>query len=56
MKPVGTERARRWLAALAMVPEDERDEVIERVEAAILEQYDPSFNETYDRTPNDDRA
>lgn len=39
MKPTGPELARRWLAALALVPEDERESVIESVEAEILRQY-----------------
>ena len=40
MKPSGPELARRWLAALTLVPEDERQNVIESVEAEILRQYD----------------
>ena len=39
MKPAGPELARRWLAALTLVPEDERQSVIESVEAEILRQY-----------------
>jgi len=39
LQPVGPERARRWLAALTLVPEDEREGVIQSVEAAILKQY-----------------
>ena len=39
LQPVGPERARRWLAALTLVPEEEREDVIQSVEAAILKQY-----------------
>jgi len=39
MKPAGPELARRWLAALTLVPEEERESVIESVEAEILRQY-----------------
>jgi len=51
MKPTGPELARRWLAALSLVPEDERQGVVESVETEILRQYDkpePLQSETKD--------
>ncbi len=39
LKPAGPERARRWVAALMLVPEDERDGVVDSVEARIVETY-----------------
>jgi len=39
IRPAGPELARRWLAALTLVPEDERKGVIESVEAEILRQF-----------------
>ena len=45
LKPVGPEIARRWVAALLLVPEEERLAVIESVETEIVRQYasdDPS--------------
>ena len=39
LKPTGPELARRWLAALTLVPEEERESVIESVEAEILKQF-----------------
>ena len=39
LKPVGPEIARRWVAALVLVPEEERLAVIESVEAEIVRQY-----------------
>lgn len=35
MKPAGPELARRWVAALMLVPEGEREQVVEAVEAQI---------------------
>ncbi len=39
LKPIGPEIARRWVAALLLIPEDERLAVIESVEAEIVRQY-----------------
>jgi len=39
MKPIGPETARRWVAALLLIPEDERLAVIESIEAEIVRQY-----------------
>jgi hypothetical protein len=39
MKPAGPELSRRWLAALTLVPEEERKSVIKSVEAEIIRQY-----------------
>ena len=39
LQPTGPDLARRWLAALSMVPKDEREDVIQSVEAEILKQY-----------------
>lgn len=40
LKPCGPELARRWLAALMMVPEDRRETIVEAVEAQIVEEFD----------------
>jgi len=42
LRPCGPELARRWLAALMLVPEDERQRVVEAVEAQIVRDYGPS--------------
>ena len=39
MRAMGPELGRRWLAALTLVPEHERQAVIESVEAEILRQF-----------------
>lgn len=39
LRPAGVERARRWVSALLMVPEGERDEVIAAVTRRIEETY-----------------
>lgn len=39
MRPAGVELARRWLAALLLAPEDEREAVVESVEARMSEVY-----------------
>lgn len=39
LKPIGPELARRWVAALILIPEEERLAVIESVEAEIVRQY-----------------
>lgn len=40
LKPGGVELARRWLAALLVVPAAEREEVVRMVEAQIVAEYD----------------
>jgi hypothetical protein len=40
LKPGGVELARRWLAALLLVPAAEREEVVKAVEAKIVKEYD----------------
>ena len=39
LRPAGAESARRWVAALLLVPEEEREAVIERVETSIVRTY-----------------
>jgi hypothetical protein len=39
MRPVGPELARRWLAALTLVPEHDRPGVVEAVERQIVREY-----------------
>lgn len=39
MKPMGPELARRWVAALTLVPESEREAVVEAVERQIASEY-----------------
>ncbi len=39
LKPSGPELARRWLAALMLVPEDVRGQVVDAVEAQIVADY-----------------
>ena len=39
MRPMGPELARRWVAALTLVPEAERESVVESVERRIVEEY-----------------
>jgi len=39
MKPMGPELARRWVAALTLVPEHEREDVVRAVERQIASEY-----------------
>ena len=39
MKPMGVELSRRWVAALMLVPEDDREAVVEAIEEKIADQY-----------------
>ncbi len=39
MRAMGPELGRRWLAALTLVPEDEREAVVEAVEAQIVAEF-----------------
>lgn len=39
MKPMGPELARRWVAALTLVPHREREAVVEAVERQIASEY-----------------
>ncbi len=39
LKPAGPELARRWLAALLLVPDAEREAVVSAVEAQILDEF-----------------
>ena len=39
LKPAGPELARRWLAALLLVPESEREAVVDAVERQIVGEY-----------------
>ena len=39
-EPVGAELSRRWLAALLLVPEGEREAVIEAVERQVAREYE----------------
>lgn len=40
IRPTGPELARRWMAALVMVPPDQRQAVLDAVEAQIAEEFD----------------
>lgn len=42
LRPAGPELGRRWLAALLMVPEEERAAVVAAVEAKLASTYDAS--------------
>lgn len=42
LRPTGPELARRWLAALMLVPPDQRAGVVEAVEEQIVREYAPS--------------
>jgi len=39
MKPMGPELARRWVAALMLVPDSEREAVVQAVEQQIASEY-----------------
>jgi hypothetical protein len=39
LKPAGPELARRWLTALLLVPEHERESVVEAVERQIVREF-----------------
>lgn len=39
MQPSGAELARRWLAALTVVPREERESVVSAVERQIIAEY-----------------
>lgn len=39
MEPMGVEFARRWIAALTLVPADQRESVVESVEKSIAREY-----------------
>jgi len=39
LKPAGPELGRRWLAALLMVPPEERESVVQAVESQIVAEY-----------------
>jgi hypothetical protein len=39
MKPIGMETARRWIAALMLVPEDQREAMVDAVESQILAEF-----------------
>ena len=41
LQPTGPDLARRWLAALLLVPRDERQSVVESVEQRIASMFDP---------------
>ncbi len=41
LQPTGPDLARRWLAALLLVPRDERQSVVESVERRIASMFDP---------------
>lgn len=40
LRPAGPEIARRWLAALLIVPEEDREAVVQAIEARIIEVYE----------------
>lgn len=46
MKPEGPELARRWVAALMLVPEAEREGVVEAVERQIVSEFVDGDRET----------
>jgi len=39
LRPMGPELARRWLAALLLVPPDERQSVVDAIEEQIVREY-----------------
>lgn len=39
MRPMGPELARRWVAALTLVPEADRESVVDAVERQIVDEY-----------------
>ena len=39
MKPLGMETARRWVAALMLVPEDQREKLVDAIEAQIVAEF-----------------
>ncbi len=39
LRPAGTELGRRWLAALLLAPEDEREAIVDSVERRMIEAY-----------------
>ena len=39
LRPDSMELARRWVSALMLVPEDERESIVEAVEAQIVADY-----------------
>ncbi len=39
LRPMGPQLARRWLAALLLVPEDERESLVEAIEEQIVREY-----------------
>lgn len=39
LRPCGPELARRWLAALLLVPADQRESVVQAVEAQIVREF-----------------
>lgn len=39
LKPAGPELARRWVAALLLAPPEERDAIVEAVEAKLFEEF-----------------
>lgn len=39
LQPTGPDLARRWLAALMLVPREEREAVVSEVERSIVEEY-----------------
>jgi hypothetical protein len=41
LRPAGAELARRWVAALLLVPADEREDVVNAVEQQIVKSYLP---------------
>lgn len=53
MKPAGADLSRRWLAALMLVPVDERAAVVEAVEKQIVEQYDPANRDGSDEVADE---
>ncbi len=42
LRPMGPQLARRWLAALLLVPEDERESLVEAIEEQIVREYSDS--------------
>lgn len=39
LRPAGAELARRWLAALLIAPQDEREEIVEAIESRMVSVY-----------------
>lgn len=56
LRPAGAELARRWVSALLLVPDEDREAVVQRVEASIVRTYTSDTGLTEPATENGDGA